>query len=94
MKLKNLQLAVEHCTNILNEKELYFSSTKRGIHEGCIYQLLSVINYAHDQGDKRIILVNCTKFSEGELITEIEACLNEAEKERTMARVKGMLYGE
>jgi hypothetical protein len=54
-------------------------------------QLIRVLNYAHDQGGKRVILINKTSFSPTELLTQIKAQLPESEQERTWSRLQLLL---
>lgn len=53
--------------------------------------LISVLNFAHDKGGLRIILVNKTSFSNDELYQQVIAQLPEHEKERTKSRFQLLL---
>jgi DNA replication protein DnaC len=55
-------------------------------------QLLAVINYSHDQGGKKVIIINRTEFSHQELLTKFEAKINEKERARTMSRLNNLLF--
>ena len=46
-----------------------------------------MLNYAHDQGGRRIILINQTSYSTEQLLIQIKAQLPEAESERTWSRL-------
>ncbi|KGP63581.1 hypothetical protein EP47_05540 [Legionella norrlandica] len=54
-------------------------------------QLIRVLNYAHDQGGRRIILINQTSYSTEQLLIQIKAQLPESECERTWSRLKLLL---
>ncbi len=58
----------------------------------CLQQLLRVINYAHDTGGKRIILLNNTLFSDAEMLSKIKEAIPEREKARTLARINALLF--
>ena len=61
------------------------------IQENCLAQLLRVINYAHDCGGKKVILLNNTKFSHAEMLNKIKEGIPEREKERTLSRIDALL---
>jgi DNA replication protein DnaC len=54
-------------------------------------QLIRVLNYAHDQGGRRIILINQTSYSMEQLLIQIKAQLPESERERTWSRLMLLL---
>ena len=58
----------------------------------CFKQLMSVINFAHDQGGKRVVIINHTDtfFNEG-LLEQIFKQIPDAEKQRTTDRLKLLL---
>ncbi len=60
----------------------------------CFQNLLAVINYAHDQGGKRVIIVikQETRMSDAEFITAIKDEMPEAERERTSTRLNLLLF--
>ncbi len=53
--------------------------------------LISVLNYAHDQGGRRIILINQTSFSTEQLLAQIKKNLPSSERERTWSRLMLLL---
>lgn len=65
---------------------------KEIVQEDSLNQLLRVINYAHDSGGKKVIIVNHTKFTHEELLVAIKAGISEREKERTSARIDAMFF--
>lgn len=67
---------------------LYFG---KRIDSDSMDQLIRVLNYAHDQGGRRIILINQTSFSSEELLIQIKAQLPKAETERTWSRLMLLL---
>lgn len=73
-------------------QETYFWREEAIINKDSISQLLSVVHYAHDTGGKKILLVNHTIFSERELLVKIEEAIPEKERERTMPRIRGLLF--
>lgn len=60
----------------------------------CMNHLLQVINYAHDQGGKKVIIINNTNLSPNELIEQIKADIPEHEKERTVARLDNLFFSQ
>ena len=56
-----------------------------------VWQLIRVINYAHDLGRKKIIIVNCTSLSHDELLKELKNIIPEREKKRTIDRLETQL---
>jgi len=54
-------------------------------------QLIRVLNYAHDQGGRRIILINQTSYSAEQLLIQIKAQLPKSERERTWSRLMLLL---
>ncbi|MDP1602561.1 MAG: hypothetical protein Q8M03_04785 [Legionella sp.] len=56
-----------------------------------IHQLIRVINYAHDEGGRRVILINQTRLNSEELLQEIKQQLPDSEVERTWSRLMLLL---
>lgn len=56
-----------------------------------IRQLLRVLNYAHDQGGRRVILINLTRFDAETLIQKIKQALPSTQCERTWSRLTCLL---
>lgn len=54
-------------------------------------QLVRVLNYAHDQGGRRVILINQTSYSNEQLLAQIETQLPRTERERSLSRLKLLL---
>ena len=54
-------------------------------------QLIRVLNYAHDQGGRRVMLINQTRFTNDQLLQQIKSQLPEAERERTWSRLQLLL---
>lgn len=54
-------------------------------------QLIRLLNYAHDQGGRRIILINQTTYSTDQLLAQIKAQLPQSESERTWSRLTQLL---
>jgi len=54
-------------------------------------QLIYVLNYAHDQGGRRIILINQTSYSTEQLLIQIKAQLPTSESERSWSRLELLL---
>ncbi|KTD07517.1 hypothetical protein [Legionella jamestowniensis] len=54
-------------------------------------QLIRVLNYAHDQGGRRIILINQTSYTREQLLIQIKAQLPKSESERTWSRLMLLL---
>ncbi len=54
-------------------------------------QFLRVINYAHDQGNKKVIIINRTNSNPAELLIKIKEEINSKERERSMARIEALL---
>jgi len=67
-------------------------SDKKIVHDTCFRQLMSVINFAHDQGGKRVVIINNTDtFSNEALLEQIIKQVPESEKERTTDRLRLLL---
>lgn len=66
-------------------------SGKEIINENCIKQLLSVVNFAHDQGGRQVLILNNTTFSHKEIYEKIKLQLPEREKQRTISRLEQLL---
>lgn len=54
--------------------------------------LLSIINFSHDTGGKKIILINCTDLTHEELLKKIKEEIPSAEKERAIARLDQLIF--
>lgn len=54
-------------------------------------QLIRVLNYAHDQGGRRVILINKTSYSHEQLLIQIKAQLPKSESERCWSRLTLLL---
>jgi hypothetical protein len=63
----------------------------REIDSTCMEQLIRVLNYAHDQGGRRVILINQTCYSSEQLLLQIKAQLPSSERERTWSRLMLLL---
>ncbi len=77
-----------NCKKIALEMREYnspFSGKK--IDSNSMDQLIRVLNYAHDQGGRRIILINQTSYSAEQLLIQIKAQLPKSESERTWSRL-------
>ena len=62
------------------------------VHDTCFRQLMSVINFAHDQGGKRVVIINHTDtFSNDALLHQIIKQVPNSEKERTGDRLRLLL---
>ena len=62
------------------------------IEDTCFKQLMSVINFAHDQGGKRVVIINHTdSFSNEALLAQIIKQVPDSEKERTTDRLRLLL---
>lgn len=71
----------------------YFSVWERmALDSESVAQLLRVVNYAHDHGEKKVVIVNRTDFSHQQLIKEIQEEIPERERERTIARIENLLF--
>lgn len=62
------------------------------INEQCVDQLLRVVNFAFDNGGKKVIVVNSTDFSQKKLMKEIIKKINVSEKVPTIARINQLFY--
>jgi hypothetical protein len=74
-----IALEIKDCNTV-------FSSGKE-IASDSMDQLIRVLNYAHDQGGRRIILINQTSYSTEQLLIQIKAQLPKSESERTWSRL-------
>ncbi|HAU1718488.1 TPA: hypothetical protein JBI80_14065 [Legionella pneumophila] len=80
------------CKTIALEMREYNSSyLGKEIDSTSMDQLIRVLNYAHDQGGRRIILINQTSYSTEQLLTQIKAQLPKSERERTWSRLMLLL---
>ena len=76
------------CKTIALEMREYNSFySEKSIASTSMDQLIRVLNYAHDQGGRRIILINQTSYSMEQLLIQIKAQLPESESERTWSRL-------
>jgi hypothetical protein len=73
-------------TIALEIKEFNSSYFGKTIDYHSMDQLMRVLNYAHDQGGRRIILINQTSFSTEQLLAQIKKELPSSERERTWSR--------
>jgi len=71
-------------------EKTYFLAGKK-IDNTSMEQLISVLNYAHDQGGRRVILINQTSYSPEALLSQIKDQLPQSESERTWSRLQGLL---
>jgi hypothetical protein len=79
---KTIALEIREYHSLFDGKEIdYFSMD----------QLIRILNYAHDQGGRRIILINQTSFNAEELLNQIKKKLPSTERERTWSRLKLLL---
>lgn len=62
------------------------------INDESMQQLIRVINYVHDMGGKKVIIINDTGFSIEELIKQIKQQIPEREKKRTIARFENLFF--
>ncbi len=69
--------------------ESSFNSKKVSTHS--IEQLVRVLHFAHDQGNRKVIIINCTHFTHSELFNKIMEQLPVEEKERALARMQNLL---
>lgn len=67
----------------------FFSGVE--INSTSMFQLIRILNYAHDQGGRRVILINQTSFSSEELLLQIKKQLPKSERERTWSRLMLLL---
>jgi len=75
------------CKTIALEITAYDSyEPERKINYSPMSQLIRVLNYAHDQGGRRVILINQTGLSPEQLLVQIKKQLPVAERERTWSR--------
>ncbi len=87
-----LQFEKTTCKTIALEiKEYNHFLCGKTIDDSSMRQLISVLNYAHDQGGRRVILINQTSYSPEALRSQIQAQLPKAESERTWARLQVLL---
>lgn len=66
--------------------------SKKTIADDCLRQLIRVLNYAHDCGGKKVVLLNNTSFSDSDMLRKIKEGIPEREKERTVARLNTLLF--
>ncbi|HEL9716989.1 TPA: ATP-binding protein [Legionella pneumophila] len=78
-------------TIALELREYNDSYFGKEIDSDSIDQLIRVLNYAHDQGGRRIILINQTSYSREQLLIQIKAQLPKSESERTWSRLMLLL---
>lgn len=80
------------CKTIALELMEYNSQySGKSINSDCMEQLLRILNYVHDQGGRRLILINKTSYSPEEFLAQIKKHLPKAEKERTWSRLMLLL---
>lgn len=78
-------------TIALEMRDYIFCYSGKLIESDSMNQLIRVLNYAHDQGGRRIILINQTSFSQEQLLIQIKAQLPQSESERTWSRLMLLL---
>ena len=87
-----LQFEKTTCKTIALEiKEYNHFHFGKTIDNSSMRQLISVLNYAHDQGGRRVILINQTSYSPKAFLSQIQAQLPKGESERTWARLEALL---
>lgn len=79
------------CKTIALEMREYKFLSGIDVDDASISQLVRLLNYAHDQGGRRVILINQTSFSNEELLMRIKNQLPKSERERTRARLMLLL---
>jgi hypothetical protein len=80
------------CETIALELAEYINlDNKKVIDDLSLMQLIRVLNYAHDQGGKRVILINKTSFNAEDLVLQIKKQLPATESERTWSRLQLLL---
>lgn len=79
---KTIALEIREYNSLFSGKEIDSTSMD---------QLIRVLNYAHDQGGRRIILINQTSYSTEQLLIQIKAQLPKSESERTWSRLTLLL---
>lgn len=62
------------------------------IDDTCLLQLLTVLNYVHDCGGRKVFIVNSTTFSDAELLEKIKDGIPKREKARTISRLETLLF--
>lgn len=65
---------------------------KYKLSRACKSQLLNILNYAHDNGNKKVIFVNNTGLSHEELYNKIKESIPKSEKERSISRLEALLF--
>lgn len=83
-----------HKTIAIEIREYINYDGKKYVREDSLAQLIRVINYVHDQGGRRVILINQTSFSPGELLAKIKEQLPQSELKRTWSRFMVLLEGD
>jgi len=78
-------------TIALEIREHNYFLTEKKIDSTSMEQLISVLNYAHDQGGRRVILINQTSYSSEALLSQIKDQLPQSERERTWSRLQVLL---
>lgn len=78
-------------TIVLELKEYNYQYSEKSINDDCMEQLLRILNYAHDQGGRRLILINKTSYGSKEFLAQIKKQLPKAEQERTWSRLMLLL---
>jgi hypothetical protein len=79
------------CKTIALEIREYKFYDGINIHPDSMDQLIRILNYAHDQGGRRVILINQTSFNTQELLIKVKENLPSSERERTWSRLMLLL---
>lgn len=80
------------CKTIALEMRKYHSaSLENKIDSTSMEQFIRVLNYAHDQGGRRVILINQTGYNSEKLLLQIKTQLPECERERSWSRLMLLL---
>lgn len=87
--VRNASFEKTSCKTIALEVREFYSGAwgKTKIDPRSMQNLVSVVNHAHDEGGKRVILINQTNFSPAGLLLQIKEQLPESERERTWSRL-------
>lgn len=85
-----LKFEKSSCTTIAIEMT-EISYCRKEISIMCMEQLIRVLNYAHDHGGKRIIIINQTSFNTEQFLVQMKAQLQGSEIERTWSRLMLLL---
>ena len=84
-------MGTDHHTIALELIEAEFEYSHNYLSVGCVRQPIALVHYAHDSGDKRIILINKTSYNNQELLQHIYEDLPKEERERIASRLGKLL---